>query len=116
VSGIDLNRFVAICGQGDEDVAGLVAFYLTYLTEQLGVLRAAIDGGRTKEVELVAHRCAGSSATYGMEPIVGPLAAIERQARNGDLHDAIALERDARAAFVEIEAALRGLLAQRAHR
>jgi HPt (histidine-containing phosphotransfer) domain-containing protein len=111
---VNLDRFVAICGHDEEEVAGLVAFYLTYMTEQLGALRAAIDGGQTKEAELIAHRCAGSSATYGMEPIVGPLAAIERQAHNGDLHDALALERDARAAFAEIETALRGLVARRA--
>lgn len=114
VSGVDLDRFVAISGPSADDVAGLVTFYLTYMTEQLGALRAAIDGGRTRDVELIAHRCAGSSATYGMEPIVGPLAAIERQAHNRDLHDALALERDARAAFAEIETALRGLLARRA--
>jgi HPt (histidine-containing phosphotransfer) domain-containing protein len=109
--GMDLDRFVAISGQDEEDVAALVAFYLTYLTEQLDALRAAINGGRTKEVEFIAHRCAGSSATYGMEPIVGPLAAIERQAHNGDLHGAFALERDARAAFADIEIALRSLVA-----
>ncbi len=110
---IDLDRFLAICGSGEQDVSELVAFFIAYMAEQLGALRAAIDDRRLKDVELIAHRLAGSSGTYGFEPLVGPFAAIERQARDGDLRDALALEREARTIFAAIETALRELTTRR---
>lgn len=110
VSGLDLERFVAICAGAGEDLAGVADMYLTYTSEQLDALRAAIEQGRVADVEQIAHRCIGSSGTCGMGPLVAPLAALERGARDGHLRDALVLEREARAAFEEIELALRALV------
>ncbi len=113
MTGVDLERFVAICGACGEDAAGLAAFYLTYMAEQLDSLRAAIADHRVADVERIAHRCVGSSGTYGLDPIVTPLAALERQAHDGRLENAPALEAGARTAFAQIEAALRTLMTAR---
>lgn len=109
MSSLDLGRFLAICGPAGEDVAEIVAFFVEYMTGQLDALRAAVHDGRVEDVELIAHRCAGSSGTYGLDPLVEPFAAIERRARNGDLTAAPALEREARAVFATIETELRNL-------
>lgn len=114
MSNLDLKRFVETCGPDDGAVAEIVNFYLTYMAGQLDALHAAIAGQCVKDVELIAHRCAGSSATFGMQSIVAPLAAIERQARDGRVDGALALEGEARGAFAEIETALRGLVARQA--
>lgn len=112
MSELDVDRFVAICTSAGEDVAALAEFYLSYMSEQLDALRSAIAGDRIAEVRQIAHRCAGSSGTYGMQPIVAPLAALERAARDGDLREAPALERQARAAFEQIETGLRALVSE----
>jgi HPt (histidine-containing phosphotransfer) domain-containing protein len=108
---LDLKRFLDTCGPDDGAVAEMVSFYLTYMTGQLAALDVAIVDGRLKDVELIAHRCAGSNATYGLTPIVAPLVALEQQARGGRLENPDDLERQARAALAEIETALRGLVA-----
>ena len=112
MSDLDLERFVAICAAAGEDVAGVAEFYLSYMGEQLEALRSAIGDGRIAEVQQIAHRCVGSSGTYGMQPIVAPLAALERGARDGNLRDAAILEAQTRAAFAQIETALHGLVSR----
>ena len=113
MSDVNLDRFLAICGPADEDVAALVAFFIPYMTDQLAALRAAGDDRRVHDVELIAHRLAGSCGTYGFEPLVGPFAAIEREARDGSLRDLAARAREAEAVFATIESALRDLAARR---
>ena len=108
---LDLDRFLAICVAGQEDVGSLADFYLSYMSQQLNALHDAIAAQRIGDVEQIAHRCAGSSATYGMGPLAAPLLALEQQAHAGNLHDALALEQDARRAFAQIERALQDLAA-----
>jgi HPt (histidine-containing phosphotransfer) domain-containing protein len=112
VNELDLDRFLAICTAGTEDAAAMADFYLSYMSGQLEALHAAIAEQRIGEIEQIAHRCAGSSATFGMGPMVDPLIALEKRAHSGDLHDALELEHDARTAFAQVEKALRDLVAR----
>ena len=86
--------------------------YLAFLAEQLRLLTDALSNHQLSEIELIAHRCAGSCATYGMDPLVEPMAAMERDAREGRLPDP-SLATAARAACAVIESALRPLAARR---
>jgi HPt (histidine-containing phosphotransfer) domain-containing protein len=51
-------------------------------------LRAAVGSGAIKEVERIAHKSGGASATCGMNAIVPVLRELERQGREGVLSGA----------------------------
>jgi HPt (histidine-containing phosphotransfer) domain-containing protein len=97
---LDWDRFVSL--SGDEDTAGFVEFYLDYTTEELAALEAAVQRGAVAEVELIAHRLAGTSATAGARAMVAPLAALEKMAHAGSIANAASEVKRARAAFAEI--------------
>ena len=101
---LDWDRFVSL--SGDEDTAGFVEFYLDYTTEELAALEAAVQRGAVAEVELIAHRLAGTSATAGARAMVAPLAALEEMAHAGSIADAASQVERAHAAFGEIRRAL----------
>jgi len=54
-------------------------------------LRAAAEKSGSKEVERIAHKAAGASATCGMNAIVPTLRELERQGRENALKDAVLL-------------------------
>jgi HPt (histidine-containing phosphotransfer) domain-containing protein len=64
---------------------------MTQTTEQLRSLKTAVEANAVQEVERIAHKSAGASATCGMNSIVPALRELERQGREGKLSDATAL-------------------------
>lgn len=70
----------------DDDPAGmrdLVDMYLAESVELMDSLRCAMRTGLPREVERVAHKLGGSSATCGMNGIVAPLRELERSGKAG---------------------------------
>ena len=87
---VDLERLTELAG----DEAGfreLTELYLTQTSEQLQHLQAAIQSNAVQDVERIAHKSAGASATCGMNAIVPILRELERQGREGKLEGAVAL-------------------------
>jgi HPt (histidine-containing phosphotransfer) domain-containing protein len=80
---VDLARLRAIADDDPKNVRELVDMYLTESVELMRKLRSAIHRGSAKEVEWVAHRLGGSSATCGMTGIVAPLRELERSGNAG---------------------------------
>jgi len=60
---------------------------LNQTTEQLQVLKVAVETGAMQDVERIAHKSAGASATCGMNAIVPHLRELERQGHQGKLSD-----------------------------
>ncbi|MEW6303257.1 MAG: response regulator [Verrucomicrobiota bacterium] len=82
---IDWNRLKKIFGA---DPATARRFLNQYLDQTSGVieeLRAALNSGNTTSVGVLAHRCKGTSANFGIRAIIEPLQRLEDAARAADL-------------------------------
>jgi two-component system sensor histidine kinase/response regulator len=88
---VDLERLSELAGGDDGSIRDLANLYLTQTTSQLEELEAAVKTGAVKEVERIAHKSSGASATCGMNSIVPILRELERQGREGALSGAEAL-------------------------
>ena len=100
---------MSLAGDPGSDVDELVTFYLDHTCEELAALETAVRRGAVAEVELIAHRLAGTSATAGAHAMVPPLVALEEMAHAGSIADAAGLVEQTHVAFSRI----RDLLADR---
>jgi HPt (histidine-containing phosphotransfer) domain-containing protein len=82
---VDLRRLKKVCLDNPQRVAEMVRLYMTQGDELMGKLDAAVKAASAKDVEQVAHKLCGSSASCGMTAVVAPLRELERQGREGDL-------------------------------
>jgi CheY-like chemotaxis protein/HPt (histidine-containing phosphotransfer) domain-containing protein len=85
---IDWERLTELAGGDEGGIRELANLYLTQTGAQFEELAAAVKAGVAKEVERVAHKSAGASATCGMNAIVPILRELERQGREGQLSNA----------------------------
>ena len=102
---LDWDRFVSLAGGPGSDVSDvddLARFYLEHTSEELAALDAAVRRGMVADVELIAHRLAGASATAGGQAMVQPLVTLEEMAHAGSIADAARLVDEAHAAFGRI--------------
>jgi signal transduction histidine kinase/two-component SAPR family response regulator/HPt (histidine-containing phosphotransfer) domain-containing protein len=81
---VDLERLTEMAGSDPVGVRELVELYLGQTSGQLEELKVAVEQGATKEIERVAHKAAGASATCGIVGIVPMLRELERHGRAGD--------------------------------
>jgi len=88
---VDMERLSELAGDDESGIRDLATLYLTQTTVQMDELKAAIQSGAVKEVERIAHKSAGASATCGMNAIVPALRELERQGREDALSGADAL-------------------------
>jgi len=88
---VDMERLSELAGDDESGIRDLATLYLTQTTAQMDELKAAIQSGAVKEVERIAHKSAGASATCGMNAIVPFLRELERQGREAALSGADAL-------------------------
>jgi HPt (histidine-containing phosphotransfer) domain-containing protein len=86
-----VERLSELAGGDEAGIRELVDLYLNQTSGQLQELKAAVERGIAKEVERIAHKAAGASATCGMNAIVPALRELERQGREDALMDAILL-------------------------
>jgi CheY-like chemotaxis protein/HPt (histidine-containing phosphotransfer) domain-containing protein len=88
---VDLDRFTEMSGPEAAQVRELMEMYLTQTEGQLRELNVALAAGVAKDVERVAHKAAGASATCGMDRIAPLLRELERLGREGRLEGSAAL-------------------------
>jgi len=105
-SPVDLERLLDLSGDDPVGLRDLIALYLKQTASQLEQLRAAIAAADAKTVQLVAHSCAGASATCGMNLIVPFLREMEKQGHDKVLAKTPELLQAARQEFTRIHAYL----------
>jgi two-component system, sensor histidine kinase and response regulator len=91
---VDVKRLVEASG-GPEQLRELIDLYLMQCAELIENLHTAIRSGAAQEVERLAHKCIGSSATCGMTALLPPLRELESLGRSGQLIGAEQLHTDA---------------------
>jgi CheY-like chemotaxis protein/HPt (histidine-containing phosphotransfer) domain-containing protein len=109
----DMDRLLEFSDHDEASLRELLTLYLTQTREQLDRIRAAIQGNAPRNVERLAHSCAGSSATCGMHPILAPLRALELLAGTGRLEGALPLHNQISGEFQRITDFLETELAAR---
>ena len=88
---VDLERLIDLAGGDEAGLNELTDLYLAQTTEQLQSLKLAVETGALQDVQRIAHKSAGASATCGMNAIVPHLRELERQGFEGKLSGAQAL-------------------------
>jgi CheY-like chemotaxis protein/HPt (histidine-containing phosphotransfer) domain-containing protein len=100
---IDWDRFREMLGDDFGTMREFMELYLQQMKVQLEHLQAALDSANVSEVEMLAHRCKGASATCGITSVVRPMGELERIAREGDLSTAAGILAEAKAAFAGVQ-------------
>ena len=88
---VDIERLAEMAGGDDSGIRELIDLYFAQTSTQFEQLRVAVQANAPEEVERVAHKAAGASATCGMNAVVPALRELERQGREGRLVDAATL-------------------------
>src|SRR6185436_11252746 len=88
---VDMERLMDFAGGNRDSYNELVALYFKQTTEQLAEIRVAINEGDAGKTALVAHSCAGASATCGMVGMVHLLRQVEHHSHDNQLPAAAAL-------------------------
>jgi HPt (histidine-containing phosphotransfer) domain-containing protein len=99
---------------GGTDPAGikeLIDLYITQTTSQLSELATAAQAAAHKDIERIAHKAAGASATCGMTAIVPILRELEKLGRENQAQFTPELVAQAKAALQQIVAFLDQFLA-----
>ena len=82
---VDLAHLFEAVGGMEEEARALVAIYAEQANELFERLNGAVTVLATAEIEHVAHKLAGSSASCGFTALVAPLRELEHAARLGQL-------------------------------
>jgi HPt (histidine-containing phosphotransfer) domain-containing protein len=101
-SPIDVTRFHQVLGDTKDEYSEILAEYINQMNDNLQRLDAAVNTHDHREVEMISHRCVGTSATCGMTAVVAPLRELERAGRTGCLDDARPLFEKVEAGFENI--------------
>ena len=101
---VDFERLDLFAGT-TEARGEFVESFVAHVESELDALATAIAGRDVAVIEQVAHRCGGTTATCGMEPLRFALREIETVARGG-AQPAEALLETVRAEFVRVRLAL----------
>jgi HPt (histidine-containing phosphotransfer) domain-containing protein len=83
-----MKRFSEIAGGRPEGVVELIGLYLMRTTDQMNKLKEGLRDGRAEDVRRIAHSCAGSSGTCGVDGMVAPLRMLERMGASGQIANA----------------------------
>lgn len=90
---VDLERFREFSAYDEAAMRDLAQLYIEQTGEQLKLLQGAVEKNDTNETRRLAHSCAGSSYTCGMNPIGDQFRALETQiAENANPDMALALK------------------------
>src|SRR2546423_1845014 len=109
---VDMERLRLAMGEDSEEVSDILCVYLEQMSKSLERLNVAIESGDAGQVDLIAHNCAGVSATCGVVAVVGPLRELERMGRDGQLAGAPALLARVGSEFERVRLFLRESLEQ----
>ena len=98
-SPIDITRFHQVLGNTKDEYSEILTEYFHQMNDSLQRLDAAVSTCDHREVEMISHRCVGTSATCGMTAVVAPLRELESAGRSGCLDDARSLFEKVKAGF-----------------
>ena len=85
---VDVERLEEIGGGDDAQLRDLLELFFTEADKLMRDLGAAVRVASPREVNRLAHKLCGASATCGMVSLVVPLREMERQAGQGQLAEA----------------------------
>jgi signal transduction histidine kinase/HPt (histidine-containing phosphotransfer) domain-containing protein len=88
---VDIERLAEMAGGDEAGIRELIDLYFAQTSNQFEQLRVAVQSNAFEEVERIAHKAAGASATCGMNAVVPALRELERQGREGRLVEAAML-------------------------
>ena len=84
---VDMERLREVTSQDTAEMRELVDLYLQQTAAEIVALQAAISAGYTRDVERLAHGCAGASMNCGMVGLAPLFKELEHAAREGRLTD-----------------------------
>ena len=99
---VDVTRFHQVLGNTKDEYSEILAEYFNQMNDSLLRLDTAVRTHDHREVEMISHRCVGTSATCGMTAVVTPLRELEGAGRSGCLDDARPLFEKVKAGFENI--------------
>ena len=79
---VDLDRLLQITGSDPAMFGEIADEYLEQAAEILTLMKLALEKPDVPEIQRLAHKLGGSSATCGMVAIMPPLAKLERMPEN----------------------------------
>ncbi len=82
---VDMEQLLEAVGGVEDEARAIAQLYMDQAREILQRLEVAARDGALPEIEHLAHRLAGCSASCGMEPLVTPLRELEHSARRQQL-------------------------------
>ena len=103
---VDLELLNSIFDNDPEQVREVLALYLEQAGGQVQGIATAIQNAAASDLNHIAHKCAGSSASCGMTRIVPLLRDLERMGKEGDLSNAPQVSAQTQAEFEQIRAFL----------
>jgi HPt (histidine-containing phosphotransfer) domain-containing protein len=106
-----LDSLRDVVGDDDEFFAELVTTFLDDAPQLLSGLRTALEASDAAEVRRFAHSLKSNGAEFGASAFSQSCHQLETDAKGGDLASAEALVTQIEVQFVEVESALRELLA-----
>lgn len=92
---VDLNRLLKVGARNPKRVRQFVDLYLSEAEQTLRELERALQNGAAADVEHLAHKCRGASATCGMTAIIPALREIEQRGREGCIGNCTQLTEEA---------------------
>ncbi len=85
---VDIQRLAEATSGDPEQLHELIELYLRQSSELMKDLESAIQTGASREVETLAHKYFGASASCGMKAILGSLRELEEMGRSNELNGA----------------------------
>jgi HPt (histidine-containing phosphotransfer) domain-containing protein len=85
---VDLELLNSIFDNDAQQVREVLNLYLEQASGQLQGMETAIVSNHASDLNHLAHKCAGSSASCGMGPIVPLLRDLEQMGKVGELANA----------------------------
>jgi CheY-like chemotaxis protein/HPt (histidine-containing phosphotransfer) domain-containing protein len=82
---VDIECLTEAAGNDPEQLRELIELYLQNSSELMKDLEIAIQTGTSGEVETLAHKYVGASASCGMTAILGSLRELEQMGRSNEL-------------------------------
>ena len=109
---IDVRRLTEWANNEPQFVRELAELFVEQMTEQLALLRHAVQQKSAEEVQQIAHRCKGSSSTCGADRLASLLRDMEFAGRerrlDGSAERMVMIDRE----FERATEFLKNLLAQ----
>jgi CheY-like chemotaxis protein len=93
---VDMARLHEMTDRNAENLREIIELYCRQTNQQFAQLQAAIAANQPAEVRRVAHSCAGSSVTLGMNQLGMLMRRLEKEGAAGTLTEAARICEDAR--------------------